>query len=66
MSAPRGVWFKSSKSSPNCDNCVEVRVGDDAVGVRDSKDRSGPVLTFSPAEFQRFTAAARAGEFAQY
>jgi hypothetical protein len=54
---PDGVWFKSSRSGPNCDNCVEVRAGG-VVDVRDTKDRGGPMLTFNPAAFQRFTTAA--------
>ncbi|MBV9010700.1 MAG: DUF397 domain-containing protein [Pseudonocardiales bacterium] len=29
--------------------CVEVAVGPGQVGVRDSKDRSGPALIFPPA-----------------
>jgi hypothetical protein len=33
------------------------------VGVRDSKDRTGPVLTFSPAEWEAFTGGVRDGEF---
>jgi hypothetical protein len=30
-------WFKSSYSAPASDNCVEVRLTDSQVGVRDSK-----------------------------
>ncbi|MEU0078511.1 DUF397 domain-containing protein [Micromonospora tulbaghiae] len=57
MRQPRGEWFKSSKSGPNCDNCVEVRDGD-TVGVRDTKDRGGPALTFAPGAWQAFATAA--------
>ncbi|MFD6565413.1 DUF397 domain-containing protein [Micromonospora profundi] len=60
MRQPEGVWFKSSKSGPNCDNCVEVRDGQ-VVAVRDTKDRQGPVLVFAPASFQAFVAAAARG-----
>lgn len=35
----------------------------DSVGVRDSKDRQGPELSFGPEGWVRFIAAARAGEF---
>jgi hypothetical protein len=59
---PAGVWFKSSKSGPNCDNCVEVRDGQ-VVDVRDTKDRGGPVLTFAPASFAAFASAAAGGQF---
>ncbi|MGH3780591.1 MAG: DUF397 domain-containing protein [Pseudonocardiaceae bacterium] len=31
--------------------------------MRDSKDPNGPALTFAGAEWVRFTAGARAGEF---
>lgn len=64
MSAPAETWFKSSKSGPNCDNCVEVNVGGavpGAVAVRDTKDRQGPALAFAPAGYQRFVDAVRQG-----
>ncbi|WP_189041060.1 DUF397 domain-containing protein [Micromonospora sonchi] len=54
-------WFKSSKSGPNCDNCVEVRIGE-VVDVRDTKDRSGPVLAFAPDAFAAFVRSAARGE----
>lgn len=56
------AWYKSSRSSGN-GNCVEVAVIDDAIAVRDSKDRSGPVLVFTPAEWDAFVAGAKGGEF---
>ncbi len=33
------------------------------VAVRDSKDRQGPVLTFTPAEWRAFVVGVRSGEF---
>jgi hypothetical protein len=45
-------WRTSSRSGGA--NCVEVALDGDRVHVRDSKDRSGPVLTFSRAAFQDF------------
>jgi len=56
------AWYKSSRSSGN-GNCVEVAVLDEAVAVRDSKDRSGPVLIFTSAEWDAFMAGAKDGEF---
>ncbi|MFI7432556.1 DUF397 domain-containing protein [Micromonospora haikouensis] len=60
MTAPRRDWCKSSRSSDNA-NCVEVRLGGDAVGVRDSKDVAGPALAFGPAAWGGFVAALKAG-----
>jgi len=33
------------------------------IAIRDSKDRQGPVLVFSPADWQAFASAVKAGEF---
>ncbi|MFV2018364.1 DUF397 domain-containing protein [Micromonospora sp. LOL_023] len=44
-------WRKSTRSGGD-DNCVEVNVAGDRVGVRDSKAGSaGPVLDFSRTSF---------------
>ncbi|MFY1699462.1 MULTISPECIES: DUF397 domain-containing protein [unclassified Solwaraspora] len=51
--APADGWFKSSRSSDNA-ACVEVRLGADTIGVRDSKDVSGPALAFDPAAWTGF------------
>jgi hypothetical protein len=40
---------------------VEVAALDGVVGVRDSKDRSGPVLAFAPADWRAFLTTVRAG-----
>ena len=62
MDLTRAAWFKSTRSSGN-GNCVEVAIVDDAVGVRDSKDRSGPALVFTASEWRAFVAGAKNGEF---
>lgn len=54
-------WQKSSFSSGG--NCVETAATAERVWVRDTKDRSGPVLGFSRAEWTAFLAGVRAGEF---
>jgi hypothetical protein len=40
-----------------------LRGASGAVAVRDSKDREGPVLVFTPAEWEAFTAEVKVGEF---
>ncbi|MEV1018456.1 DUF397 domain-containing protein [Micromonospora sp. NPDC049801] len=53
-----GVWRTSTRSGSEGD-CVEVAGFAEVVGVRDSKDRQGPTLTFTPsawAAFVQFTA----------
>lgn len=57
------TWTKSTKSSPNCDNCVEVAFVGEAVAVRDSKNPNGPALLFTPGEWDAFVDGARDGEF---
>jgi Domain of unknown function (DUF397) len=46
-------WRKSSYSG-NGGNCVEVGEARRGVLVRDTRGRSGPVLRFSSAAWQRF------------
>jgi hypothetical protein len=42
---------------------VEIAVVNDQVAVRDSKDRRGPVLNFTPDEWKAFVGGVRNGEF---
>jgi hypothetical protein len=42
---------------------VEIAHTAEAIGMRDSKDRSGPVLSFERAAFADFLAGAADGEF---
>ncbi|ATO12928.1 DUF397 domain-containing protein [Micromonospora sp. WMMA2032] len=50
-------WRTSTKSGNNGGDCVEVADGvAGVVGVRDSKDRSGPVLVFTPPAWRAFVA----------
>ena len=55
-------WRKSSFSGTQ-GNCVEVAFDDDGVYVRDSKDREGPVLRFTRAEWDAFKSGVVEGEF---
>ena len=51
MNAP---WIRSSFSFAN-GNCVEVaELPGDSVGIRDSRDPGGPVLSFTRAEWAAF------------
>lgn len=57
-------WRKSSYSSGNGGQCVEVAGNlPGIVAVRDSKDQGGPALIFTSAEWQAFTAQLRGSEF---
>ena len=56
------TWRKSTRSSASGD-CVEVAELFDGVAVRDSKDRSGPVLLFARRHWASFVAASRNGDF---
>jgi hypothetical protein len=58
------AWRKASRSNGNGgNNCVEVAFLDTGVAVRDSKDRSGPALMFTMAEWTAFVDSAKDGEF---
>ncbi|MEV6325224.1 DUF397 domain-containing protein [Nocardia sp. NPDC051787] len=58
-------WFKSSYSETG-GQCVEVAwlPGGD-IGVRDSKNPTGPALVFTPGEWDAFTVGVNDGEFNQ-
>ncbi|MET8453509.1 DUF397 domain-containing protein [Streptomyces sp. NPDC005209] len=60
MSQPpaRVVWRKSSYSSDYTGNCVEVAALGASVGIRDSKQSRGPVLTVPREAFAVFVAHA--------
>ncbi len=59
-------WTKSSLSLSN-GNCVEVAsMPGDHIGVRDSKDAEGPVLRFTPDEWNAFLGGVRNGEFDKF
>ena len=57
------IWRKSSRSDGG-GNCVEVSfAADGTVGVRDSKNRRGPILVFTSAEWDAFLGGVFGGEF---
>lgn len=51
-------WRKSSYSFSN-GNCAEVGQDGAVIGVRDSQDPGGPVLTFGAAAWEAFAARVR-------
>jgi hypothetical protein len=57
-------WRKSARSNSSSSDCVEVASATDAtgfVGVRDSKNRAGPIHEFGQAEWRDFTSGIMAG-----
>jgi hypothetical protein len=48
-------WRKSSYSGTNGGDCVEAADLDSRILVRDTTDRSGVVLSLSPAAWHRLT-----------
>ncbi|GAB3839985.1 DUF397 domain-containing protein [Micromonospora andamanensis] len=52
------VWRKSTRSGDNGGDCVEVADNlPGLVAVRDSKDPTGPALTFTPGTWSAFVFA---------
>jgi Domain of unknown function (DUF397) len=60
----QGKWIKSADSNGSA-NCVEVRANaDGTISLRDTKDKgTGPVHTFTEAEWRAFISGANRGEF---
>ncbi|MFI5494872.1 DUF397 domain-containing protein [Actinoplanes sp. NPDC051859] len=64
MDLTRAKWHKSSRSSTNGGDCVEVAANlPDVVGVRDSKAPAGPVLAFPRGGWLAFVTGVKSGEF---
>jgi hypothetical protein len=59
----RAQWRTSSYSGANGASCVEVAFLPGAVAVRDTKDRTRPPQSHSPAAWSAFVADVRAGRF---
>ncbi|MFK3980408.1 DUF397 domain-containing protein [Micromonospora sp. NPDC050397] len=60
MDLTGAIWHKSTRSSGNSGNCVEV--ADNLAGVvlvRDTKDRDGGTLSFGPEAWRAFVGFAR-------
>jgi hypothetical protein len=60
---PGASWIKSSLSFAN-GNCVELSLlSDGGVAVRNSRHPDGPILRFTPSEWEAFIGGAKLGEF---
>ncbi|SCG16633.1 protein of unknown function [Micromonospora echinofusca] len=56
------VWRKSTRSGDNGGDCVEVATNlPGIVAVRDSKNSSGPALTFAPDAWETFVSRVKGG-----
>jgi hypothetical protein len=58
LTVSESAWFKSSYSSGGGGECVEVAAAVDAVHIRDSKVRTGPILTVTPQAWAVFVGLA--------
>lgn len=64
MDLSAAAWRKSSRSSDNGGQCVEVATNlPGVVAVRDSKDPDSPKLLFTPTAWHAFTKSIKTGEF---
>jgi hypothetical protein len=56
MTVEQLTWFKSSYSSGEGGECLEVAVTPHTIHLRDSKNPPGPHLTLSPTAWAPFVA----------
>lgn len=58
-------WRKSSRSTSNGGNCVEVASvpGGRRIATRDSKQPTGPILEYGRPEWRRFIDQVKRGTF---
>ncbi|BBC35745.1 hypothetical protein SGFS_070390 [Streptomyces graminofaciens] len=54
MSTERWNWFKSSYSSGEGGECVEIAALPHTIHIRDSKNPTGPHVTLSPTAWSAF------------
>ncbi|MGH3241044.1 MAG: DUF397 domain-containing protein [Spirillospora sp.] len=52
-------WRTSSHSNPSGETCVEIGRHREAVCIRDSKNRSGPMIRLSSGDWSSLIAALR-------
>ena len=64
--AADSAWTKSSLSHAN-GNCLQIAdIDGNQVGMRDSKNVTGPVLAIPPEEWRAFLGGVRNGEFDKF
>ncbi|WP_327105841.1 DUF397 domain-containing protein [Nonomuraea glycinis] len=64
MDLSDAIWRKSTRSSGNGGQCVEVAMNlPGVVAVRDSKNPNGPRLLFTRPEWKAFVNGLKAGDF---
>ncbi|MEV4093380.1 DUF397 domain-containing protein [Streptosporangium saharense] len=57
------TWRKSTLSTGDGGNCVEVAHLNDLIAIRDSKNITGPALTFTASEWTTFIEGVKNGTF---
>ena len=62
MALSRAEWHKSSRSGSSGD-CIEARATSDVAQIRDSKDPSGPALTFAHTAWADFVTDVKSERF---
>jgi hypothetical protein len=56
------TWRKSSRSGANNDNCIEVaEIPAGGRAVRDSKNATGPILSFTVVQWSAFIHGVKTG-----
>ena len=53
LAIPDNAWYKSSRTA-GANNCVEVAHRHGWTAVRDSKNKTGPVLIFADGQWDTF------------
>jgi hypothetical protein len=54
MGAPPATHWRKSSRTASGTQCVEISYSQDIIFARDSKNPTGPTLTYSPTEWTAF------------